>query len=101
MHRFSLSNAARTGIAALSFSLMVSALPVSAQNSPDPGTAVDNNTNAPGERALGESGDRDFDWGWLGLLGLIGLAGLRGRQEPEGSVHYRDPNTTEGRTGLR
>jgi len=22
-----------------------------------------------------ETGDRDFDWGWLGLLGLAGLAG--------------------------
>lgn len=35
------------------------------------------------------AGDRDFDWGWLGLLGLVGLAGLAKRSE-EPSVRYRE-----------
>lgn len=45
-------------------------------------------------------GDRDFDWGWLGLLGLIGLAGLAGGNRKEESVRYREPDEV-GRTGTR
>jgi hypothetical protein len=38
-------------------------------------------------------GDRDFDWGWLGLIGLAGLAGLaKKREEP---VRYRESNPNE------
>lgn len=35
-------------------------------------------------------GDRDFDWGWLGLLGLAGLAGLSRKREE--AVRYTEPN---------
>lgn len=47
----------------------------------DPG-AVDNND---------VEGDRDFDWGWLGLLGLIGLAGLT-RKNDDTVTRYREPD---------
>ncbi|HEY9690770.1 MAG TPA: WGxxGxxG family protein [Oculatellaceae cyanobacterium] len=38
------------------------------------------------------TGDRDFDWGWLGLLGLAGLAGLAKKKEQP--VRYREPEVT-------
>ncbi len=28
-----------------------------------------------------DSGQRDHNWGWIGLLGLAGLGGLRGRRD--------------------
>jgi len=50
---------------------------------------------APGANTVETQGDRDFDWGWLGLLGLIGLAGLRGGQRHE------DTNNVGTRTTYR
>jgi hypothetical protein len=44
-------------------------------------------------------GDRDFDWGWLGLLGLIGLAGLA-RKNDEPATRYREPDEV-GRPSTR
>lgn len=44
-----------------------------------------------------QAGDRDFDWGWLGLLGLAGLAGLA-RKNDDHAVRYRDPNETTNPT---
>ncbi len=38
------------------------------------------------------TGDRDFDWGWLGLLGLAGLAGLAKKKEEP--VRYREPEVS-------
>lgn len=61
-----------------------------------PGTGDAMGTDATADVA-GEQGDRDFDWGWLGLLGLAGLAGLAKRSEP---VRYQDPNVA-GTTGYR
>lgn len=29
-----------------------------------------------------DGGDRDHNWGWIGLIGLAGLAGLRRREAP-------------------
>lgn len=66
-------------------------LPATAQNS------VDSNTDTSEETVPGEQGDRDFDWGWLGLLGLIGLAGLR----KQDSTEYRNPNSTDTRATHR
>ncbi len=79
------------GIVSLGIALVPLNLPATAQNS------VDENTTAPGEQAAGEEGDRDFDWGWLGLLGLAGLAGLIKRD----STEYRNPNTADTRTSHR
>lgn len=89
-------------ILSLSLGILPSALPASAQNN-DPGTTIDNNTNAPGERVAGEAGDRDFDWGWLGLLGLLGLAGLKGGSKHKNSAQYSTsaPNNAESRAGYR
>lgn len=71
------------GAAALTLSLAVlPSHPSNAQTSSPSGTDT-TTTQTTG-------GDRDFDWGWLGLLGLIGLAGLRRKEEP--AVRYRDPN---------
>jgi hypothetical protein len=55
------------------------ALPAAAQNTGGAGTTVAPNT--PGALSAPIGGDRDRDWGWLGLLGLLGLAGLRGRRD--------------------
>ncbi|MBW4638093.1 MAG: WGxxGxxG-CTERM domain-containing protein [Gloeocapsa sp. UFS-A4-WI-NPMV-4B04] len=66
------------------------------------GTSTGTTTTTPGttvyQQTSPATGDRDFDWGWLGLLGLAGLAGLaRKNEEP---VRYRDPDTAS-RTGTR
>lgn len=71
MKRFNLSNVIGAGVLALSLSILPSALPANAQSD-----------NAPNTTTAGANeGDRDFDWGWLGLLGLAGLAGLARKTE--------------------
>ena len=87
------------GASILSLSLMTLPATVQAQTETAPGGT----TTAPGGDAMGttgtttEGGDRDFDWGWLGLIGLAGLGGLaRKREEP---VRYRDPDPAN-RSGL-
>jgi hypothetical protein len=45
-------------------------------------------------------GDRDFDWGWLGLLGLIGLAGLT-RKHDDTVTRYREPDEVSSSSGPR
>ena len=55
------------------------ALPAAGQNTGGAGTTVAPST--PGTLSAPNGGDRDWDWGWLGLLGLLGLAGLRGRSD--------------------
>lgn len=87
------------GASILSLSLMT--LPATVQAQTD-GTAPGGTTTAPGgtmgtTETTTEGGDRDFDWGWLGLIGLAGLGGLaRKREEP---VRYRDPDPAN-RSGL-
>jgi MYXO-CTERM domain-containing protein len=87
-----------SAVLTLSMAIMPLTLPASAQTdttspgtggamqSPGTGDAMGNDRSAD---VAGEQGDRDFDWGWLGLLGLAGLAGLAKRNEP---VRYQDPN---------
>jgi len=91
MQRSTLSKFVGAGFVALGLTLAPLSLSASAQSTTtgDPATTVDQNTNAPGERVATEQGDRDFDWGWLGLLGLIGLAGLKGGKKDD-SARYRD-----------
>lgn len=84
-----LSKIVGASVLSLSLGILPLAIPASAQSDIAPGTSIDNNINAPGERVVGESGDRDFDWGWLGLLGLLGLAGLKGGSKQKNSVQQR------------
>lgn len=93
MKAFHLSKFVGAGVLSISLGILPLALPASAQNNTAPGTSIDNSTNAPGERVAGESGDRDFDWGWLGLLGLIGLAGLKGDSKQKTSVQHQRRTT--------
>lgn len=83
------------GASAIGMSLAILPLvPVSAQTDTTPGIT----TTEPVQGINNvEQGDRDFDWGWLGLIGLAGLAGLSGKKEAP--TVYRDPdvaNTTPG-----
>lgn len=107
MKRSNLSKFVGVGIIALGVAVMPLNLPASAQTdtaapsttgdamqSPATGDAMGNDRTAD---VAGEQGDRDFDWGWLGLLGLGGLAGLTKRNEP---ARYQDPNVV-GTTGYR
>lgn len=74
-----------SGVLAASLAFVPS-IPVQAQNN----TAPDTNNNAPSQDIRQTRGDRDFNWGWLGLLGLAGLAGLS-RQREE-AVDYKEPD---------
>lgn len=85
-----LSKAVGAGVLTFSLAVLPSTLPASAQTSPAPGT-TEGGAQTEGTNSA-ETGDRDFDWGWLGLIGLAGLAGLsRKHEEP---TRYRDPGTT-------
>ena len=86
-----------SAVLALSMAIMPLTLPASAQtDTTSPGTGGTTQGTGTGDAmgndrsadVAGEQGDRDFDWGWLGLLGLAGLAGLAKRNEP---VRYQDP----------
>lgn len=85
MKRFYLFNAIGASVLAVTLAIAPSTLPANAQTDTTTTTTV-------GE----DAGDRDFDWGWLGLLGLIGLAGLA--RKPEESARYRDPNEVSSTT---
>lgn len=88
-----LSKTVGASVLALSLAVLPSALPVSAQTndtSPAPGTTEGGGQMQGTDSA--ETGDRDFDWGWLGLIGLAGLAGLSGKREEP--TRYRDPGAT-------
>ncbi|VXD21418.1 conserved exported hypothetical protein [Planktothrix serta PCC 8927] len=77
---------------ALSLAVLPSTLSASAQTAPTD-TGIDNNNTIPYSAT---AGDRDFDWGWLGLLGLIGLAGLA-RKNEEPSTRYRTTDEAPNR----
>lgn len=90
MKRNALSKVIGAGVLSLGLATLPLTMPAGAQ------TDVTTDTTAVDTTPLQVSeGDRDFDWGWLGLLGLIGLAGLA--KKPEETVRYRDPD--EVRTG--
>ncbi len=93
MKRSNLSNLIGVSAMALGLAVLPLSLPVSAQTDTAPGTttAPDTTTTTPIQTTNNaEGGDRDFDWGWLGLIGLAGLAGLsRKSEEP---TRYRDPD---------
>lgn len=50
-----------------------------AHSTPQPSASGSSATNGSGSSmnsAGRDTGDRHFDWGWLGLVGLVGLFGL-------------------------
>lgn len=65
----------------------------------NPAPAVDTTENDDLDEA-DAAGDRDFDWGWLGLLGLIGLAGLT-RKHDEPVARYREPDEVSSSSNPR
>ena len=73
-----------TGAIALSFAVLPSTLPASAQTTTDPVAPIDTVATT----------DDGFDWGWLGLLGLLGLAGLKGRGRDHDRTTQVDRTTT-------
>ena len=84
--------------------LSLTTLPASAQTNTTPGTTsgtTTDNTQTTGTDATTTTtnGDRDFDWGWLGLIGLAGLAGLAGKRREE-PTRYREPDNVST-TGYR
>ena len=102
MKRSNLSNLIGASAIGLSLAILPLSLPVSAQTDTAPGTTTAPNTTTT-EPVQGtnnaEQGDRDFDWGWLGLIGLAGLAGLsRKHEEP---TRYRDPDVVSTTPGYR
>jgi hypothetical protein len=88
------------GVSALALGLAVlpSRLPASATGTatdPTAPTATQSpvDTANPADTDDDVQGDRDFDWGWLGLLGLIGLAGLARKDHHDDTVtRYREPD---------
>lgn len=106
MKNSNLSKLMSAGVLAASVALVPMTLPASAQtDNSAPGTtntAPDTTTTTPsqGVNNADYEGDRDFNWGWLGLLGLAGLAGLGGRKNDE-RVAYRDPNEATSSTYRR
>ncbi|MCL1463026.1 WGxxGxxG family protein [Argonema galeatum] len=104
MKRSNLSKAVGAGLLSLSLATLPAVLPASAQTNTTPNrsdtttnTTTDSNNRSQGVQS--ERGDRDFDWGWLGLLGLAGLAGLA-RPKREEPVRYREPDEVS-RPGAR
>ncbi|MFE1748374.1 WGxxGxxG family protein [Coleofasciculus sp. H7-2] len=101
-----LSKLVSAGVLAASVSLVPLTLPASAQTDNTPPDTTTNTapdtTTAPRQDVNNANyeGDRDFNWGWLGLLGLAGLAGLSGRKHDE-RVAYRDPNEATSSTSRR
>lgn len=92
----SLPNFVGASVLALSLAVIPSTFSASAQTNSAPTTNDNTTTNRP-TATENTGGDRDFDWGWLGLIGLAGLAGLaRRHEEPE--VRYREPSETTSRS---
>lgn len=84
MRLTALSTFAGATVLTLGLTTLPLMLPATAQTDTTTGT-----TGQTTNTTTNEAGDRDFDWGWLGLLGLIGLAGLA-RKNDEPTVNYRD-----------
>lgn len=89
------------GLLSLSLATLPAVLPASAQTNTAPNrTGTDTTIDTTPRQGVDYTrGDRDIDWGWLGLLGLIGLAGLM-RPKRDENVRYRDPEEVS-RPGAR
>ena len=101
MKRSNISKFVGAGVLTLGMAAMPVIMPASAQTDSTGTTGATGTTGTTGDAMQSQgtenvnTGDRDFDWGWLGLLGLGGLAGLAKRSEP---VRYQDPNPVGGTT---
>ena len=79
----------RLHIAAAALTMALTAFPVLAQTTTNPGT-----TTAQTPATTTQQADRDdFDWGWLGLIGLAGLAPLFMRKDRQGNVYANTTGT--------
>jgi hypothetical protein len=97
MKRNVLSKVIGAGVISLSLATLPLTLPAGAQT--DGTTTGTTDTTFDNTPTQVSEGDRDFDWGWLGLLGLIGLAGLA--KKPEETVRYRDPDEVRAGSSTR
>ncbi len=102
MKRSNLSKLIGASALGLGIAVLPLSMPVSAQTDTSPGATTPDTTTqtAPVQGTENvNTGDRDFDWGWLGLIGLAGLAGLsRKSEEP---TRYRDPDPVGTTPGYR
>ncbi len=101
MKHSNLSNLIGASAIGLSLAILPLSMPASAQTDTAPGTTTSPGTTTEPLQGTNnaEQGDRDFDWGWLGLIGLAGLAGLsRKHEEP---TRYRDPDPVSTTPGYR
>lgn len=97
MKRTTLSKFVGAGVISMSLAMGTFAMPSYAQTGT--GTDITPGTN-PVVVDTNTRGDRDFDWGWLGLLGLLGLAGLAKKSHSE-PTRYREPGEVGTGTGTR
>ncbi len=100
MKRTTLSKFVGAGVLSMSLAMGTLAMPSYAQTGSGTGTGTD---TTPGTTQTTvdntqRQGDRDFDWGWLGLLGLLGLAGLAKKTNHE-PTRYREPGEVGTGTG--
>lgn len=101
MKRSNLSKMLGASLLTVSLATLPAVMPASAQtnSSPNRTDTTTTDTNRSQGVDYNTRGDRDFDWGWLGLLGLAGLAGLA-RPKREDNVRYREPDEVS-RPGAR
>ncbi|MGB3204556.1 MAG: WGxxGxxG family protein [Crinalium sp.] len=93
MKTSNLSKIAGATLLAISFSVLPSHLPASAQNN---STTTENNRPVVDTTPFQENPNDHNNWGWLGLLGLIGLANLFRKDEHH--VHRHESDTVSGTT---
>ena len=98
MKRTTLSKFVGAGVISMSLAMGTLAMPSYAQTGTGTTPGVDPVT--PVVVDTDREGDRDFDWGWLGLLGLLGLAGLAKKSHSE-PTRYREPGEVGTGTGTR
>jgi MYXO-CTERM domain-containing protein len=79
-------------VLAASVSLLPLNQPASAQTDAGTSSSGSYGSTTQDSTTQTQTGDRDFDWGWLGLLGLAGLAGLAKKKEQP--TRYREPEVT-------
>ncbi|HEY9692700.1 MAG TPA: WGxxGxxG family protein [Oculatellaceae cyanobacterium] len=101
MKRTTLSKFVGAGVLSMGLAMGTLAMPSYAQTGSGTGTGTGTDTTTGTTQTTVDNtqqGDRDFDWGWLGLLGLLGLAGLAKKTNHE-PTRYREPGEVNTGTG--